>query len=113
MNGVSHNDGCGSPAPCRETSACILRQAGITSIGNDCKQLPQTVVALCSDDAELRQMRVEFYGTDFQGWNTQALVPQGIANSPTGAATSEPVFGKQAARFGSRGEDFAVARRLH
>jgi hypothetical protein len=28
------------------------------------------------------------------------------------AATSEPVFGKQAARFGSRGEDFAFARRL-
>jgi WD40 repeat protein len=28
------------------------------------------------------------------------------------AVTSEPVWGKQSARFGSRGEDFAVARRL-
>jgi WD40 repeat protein len=28
------------------------------------------------------------------------------------AATSEPIFGQQAARFGSRGEDFAVAHRL-
>jgi hypothetical protein len=29
------------------------------------------------------------------------------------AATVEPVFGQPAARFGSRGEDFTVARRLH
>jgi len=27
------------------------------------------------------------------------------------AATSEPEWGKQAVRFGSRGEDFAVAQR--
>jgi hypothetical protein len=45
----------------------------------------------------------------------QSMVPK-IAADLGGAgraATSEPVFGKQAARFGSHGEDFAVARRLH
>jgi WD40 repeat protein len=47
--------------------------------------------------------------------HVQSMVPK-IAADLGGAgraATSEPVFGKQAARFGSRGEDFAVARRLH
>jgi hypothetical protein len=46
--------------------------------------------------------------------HVQSMVPK-IAADLGGAgraATSEPVFGKQAARFGSRGEDFAVARRL-
>ena len=46
--------------------------------------------------------------------HVQSMVPK-IAADLGGAgraATSEPVFGKQAARFGSRGEDFALARRL-
>jgi WD40 repeat protein len=47
--------------------------------------------------------------------HVQSMVPKIAADlGGTGrAATSEPVSGKQAARFGSRGEDFAVARRLH
>ena len=47
--------------------------------------------------------------------HVQSMVPK-IAADLGGAgraASSEPVFGKQSARFGSRGEDFAVARRLH
>lgn len=46
--------------------------------------------------------------------HVQSVVPK-IAADLGGkgrAATAEPVFGKQAARFGSRGEDFAVAQRL-
>ena len=46
--------------------------------------------------------------------HVQSVVPK-IAADMGGAgraATSEPIFGKQAARFGSRGEDFAVAQRL-
>jgi WD40 repeat protein len=47
--------------------------------------------------------------------HVQSMVPK-IAAELGGAgraATSEPVFGNQTARFGSRGEDFALARRLH
>jgi len=46
--------------------------------------------------------------------HVQSMVPKVAADlgGAGRAATSEPVFGKQAARFGSRGEDFAVARRL-
>jgi hypothetical protein len=46
--------------------------------------------------------------------HVQSMVPK-IAADLGGAgraATSEPEFGKQAARFGSRGEDFAIAQRL-
>jgi hypothetical protein len=46
--------------------------------------------------------------------HVQSVVPR-IAADMGGAgraATSEPVWGLQAARFGSRGEDFAVAQRL-
>src|SRR5262245_49640265 len=41
----------------REASACILGQAGIATVGDDCKQNLQTVMALWSDDAELSQTR--------------------------------------------------------
>jgi uncharacterized caspase-like protein len=47
--------------------------------------------------------------------HVQSVVPK-IAAQLGGvgrAATSEPIFGKQAARFGSGGEDFALAHRLH
>ena len=46
--------------------------------------------------------------------HVQSVVPK-IAADMGGsgrAATAEPVWGQQAARFGSRGEDFAVAQRL-
>ena len=43
--------------------------------------------------------------------HVQSVVPK-VAAGMVRAATSEPVFGKQAARFGSRGEDFALAQRL-
>ncbi len=43
--------------------------------------------------------------------HVQSAVPQ-VAAGLVRAATSEPVYGKQAARFGSRGEDFVLARRL-
>jgi WD40 repeat protein len=46
--------------------------------------------------------------------HVQSVVPK-IAADLGGAgraATSEPAFGKQAARFGSRGEDFVVAQQL-
>src|SRR5215510_10856587 len=36
----------------REASPCILGQADITAVGNDRKQHLQTVMALCSDDAD-------------------------------------------------------------
>jgi hypothetical protein len=44
--------------------------------------------------------------------HVQSVVPR-VAEGLARAATSEPVLGKQTARFGSRGEDFVVARRLH
>jgi Caspase domain/WD domain, G-beta repeat len=46
--------------------------------------------------------------------HVQSIVPKVAADlgGAGRAATSDPEFGKQAARFGSRGEDFAVARRL-
>src|SRR5262245_46195776 len=37
----------------REASACILGKADIAAVGDDRKQHPQTVVALCRNDAEL------------------------------------------------------------
>jgi hypothetical protein len=40
-----------------------------------------------------------------------SVVPN-VAKGMVRAATSEPALGKQAARFGSRGEDFAIAHRL-
>ncbi len=43
--------------------------------------------------------------------HVQSVVPN-VAAGMVRAATTEPVFGKQAARFGSRGEDFALAHRL-
>jgi WD40 repeat protein len=43
--------------------------------------------------------------------HVQSVVPK-VAAGMVRAATSEPVLGKQAARFGSRGEDFVVAERL-
>ena len=43
--------------------------------------------------------------------HVQSVVPN-VAADMVRAATTEPVFGKQAARFGSRGEDFALAHRL-
>jgi hypothetical protein len=43
--------------------------------------------------------------------HVQGVVPK-VAAGVVRAATTEPVLGKQAARFGSRGEDFALARRL-
>jgi hypothetical protein len=42
-----------------------------------------------------------------------SLRPKIAAGIVIRAATSEPSGGKQAARFGSRGEDFAVEQRLH
>lgn len=44
----------------------------------------------------------------------QSVVPKIAANMGGAgrAATSEPVWGQQAARFGSRGEDFALVQRL-
>jgi Caspase domain/WD domain, G-beta repeat/Bacterial Ig domain len=44
----------------------------------------------------------------------QSVVPKIAANMGGAgrAATSEPIWGQQAARFGSRGEDFALAQRL-
>ena len=44
--------------------------------------------------------------------HVQSVVPKIAAGIVIRAATSEPSGGKQAARFGSRGEDFAVAQRL-
>jgi uncharacterized caspase-like protein len=43
--------------------------------------------------------------------HVQSVVPK-VASGLVRAATSEPVLGNQTARFGSRGEDFALARRL-
>jgi uncharacterized caspase-like protein len=43
--------------------------------------------------------------------HVQGVVPK-IAAGMVRAGTSEPVLGKQSARFGSRGEDFALARRM-
>ena len=43
--------------------------------------------------------------------HVQSVVPK-VAAGVVRAATPEPVLGKQAARFGSQGEDFAVAQRL-
>jgi WD40 repeat protein len=44
--------------------------------------------------------------------HVQAVVPKVAAGIVVRAAASEPASARQAARFGSRGEDFAVARRL-
>jgi uncharacterized caspase-like protein len=44
--------------------------------------------------------------------HAQSVVPKVAAGIVVRAATSGPAAGQQAARFGSRGEDFAVARRL-
>jgi WD40 repeat protein/uncharacterized caspase-like protein len=43
--------------------------------------------------------------------HVQSVVPKVAAGIVVRAAASEPTSGQQAARFGSRGEDFAVARR--
>jgi uncharacterized caspase-like protein len=44
--------------------------------------------------------------------HVQSVVPKVAAGIVVRAATSELAFAKQAARFGSRGEDFAIAQRL-
>ena len=44
--------------------------------------------------------------------HVQGVVPK-VAAGMVRAAILEPVPGRQAARFGSRGEDFAIAKPLH
>jgi hypothetical protein len=44
--------------------------------------------------------------------HVQSVAPA-VAKGLVRAGTPEPVLGQQAARFGSRREDFAVAKRLH
>jgi hypothetical protein len=46
--------------------------------------------------------------------HVQSVVPKVAADmgGDGRAATSEPIWGQQAARFGSRGEDFALAQQL-
>jgi WD40 repeat protein len=45
--------------------------------------------------------------------HVQSIVPKIAAGIAVRAAVVDPMSGNQTARFGSRGEDFAVARRLH